>query len=262
MRHASPFPRPSRSSALLCRRPRRRRAHPERQPAAQVQRPDRARRSCRAPTTAPVTIRVSGAIGTADGERPPELNRISIAFNRYGHGHDPRPAGLRTGRARADDLGGRPRNMRRGAGRPRQIQSQRRAARPRHLPGRAATSSPSTRARTASRRCCSTYTGPTRCSWSFVLTFRIVRRREGRIRHDLRRPDPEDRRQARLRHQPQPDLRPPLHRTRARSAASSAPAAPPRPAFPGGVFTLARGTFNFDNGQRISTSLARNCWVR
>jgi hypothetical protein len=31
---------------------------------------------------------------------------------------------------------------------------------------------------------------------------------------------------------------------------------------PGAVFTLARGSFTFSNGQRISTALARNCWVR
>ena len=35
--------------------------------------------------SAPVTIRVSGAIGTADGQRPPELEKIAIAFNRRGH---------------------------------------------------------------------------------------------------------------------------------------------------------------------------------
>jgi hypothetical protein len=34
--------------------------------------------------SAPVQMEVSGAIDTANGERPPELNKISIAFNRYG----------------------------------------------------------------------------------------------------------------------------------------------------------------------------------
>ena len=29
-------------------------------------------------------MRISGAIGTADGQRPPELDKIAIAFNRYG----------------------------------------------------------------------------------------------------------------------------------------------------------------------------------
>jgi hypothetical protein len=41
------------------------------------------------------------------------------------------------------------------------------------------------------------------------------------------------------------------------SARCAAPAG-----FPGAIFTLARGTFSFNNGQRISTALARNCWVR
>ena len=45
-----------------------------------------------------------------------------------------------------------------------------------------------------------------------------------------------------------------------RSFLSARCAAPP--GFPGAIFTLARGTFSFTNGQRISTSLARNCWVR
>ena len=31
---------------------------------------------------------------------------------------------------------------------------------------------------------------------------------------------------------------------------------------PGAVFTLARGSFSFSNGQRISQALARNCWAR
>ena len=35
-------------------------------------------------TPAPVTMQVSGAIRTADGGRPPELRKISIALNRYG----------------------------------------------------------------------------------------------------------------------------------------------------------------------------------
>jgi hypothetical protein len=33
---------------------------------------------------APVTVQVSGAIRTADGGRPPELRKIAIAFNRFG----------------------------------------------------------------------------------------------------------------------------------------------------------------------------------
>jgi hypothetical protein len=31
---------------------------------------------------------------------------------------------------------------------------------------------------------------------------------------------------------------------------------------PGAVFTLARGSFTFSNGQRLSSALARNCWAR
>jgi hypothetical protein len=31
---------------------------------------------------------------------------------------------------------------------------------------------------------------------------------------------------------------------------------------PGAVFTLARGSFTFSNGQHLGTALARNCWAR
>jgi hypothetical protein len=31
---------------------------------------------------------------------------------------------------------------------------------------------------------------------------------------------------------------------------------------PGAVFTLAKGSFSFDNGQRITSTLSGNCWVR
>jgi hypothetical protein len=31
---------------------------------------------------------------------------------------------------------------------------------------------------------------------------------------------------------------------------------------PGAVFTLARGSFIFANGQHLSMALARNCWTR
>jgi hypothetical protein len=47
---------------------------------------------------------------------------------------------------------------------------------------------------------------------------------------------------------------------RSRSFLSARCAAPA--GFPGAVFTLARGSFTFTNGQRLSTTLARNCWVR
>ena len=50
------------------------------------------------------------------------------------------------------------------------------------------------------------------------------------------------------------------HEGERRSFLSAGCAAPP--GIPAGIFTLARGSFSFDNGQRISLALARNCWVR
>ena len=117
------------------RRARRRRAHPEWQPAAcssAADRPEEAAavglgaghgpdqrrdRHRRRPTAA-------GA--KADRDRLQPLRR----------GLDPGPARLRAGRARTDDVEDRPRTLRRRACRPRQIQSERGPARPRPLPGR------------------------------------------------------------------------------------------------------------------------------
>ena len=210
---------------------------------------------------APVTVRISGAIGTADGQRPPELNKIAIAFNRYGQRLDPGPADLRSGRTRADDLAERPRSLRRRPGRPRQVQSERGAARARDLSRSTATCSPSTRARTASRRCCSIYTGRNPVQLVFVLTFRIVRVKKGTFGTIFVARIPKIASQ--LGYVTNVNLtfgRRYTYQGQQRSFLSARCAAPA--GFPGAIFTLARGSFSFDNGQRISTSLARNCWVR
>jgi hypothetical protein len=47
---------------------------------------------------------------------------------------------------------------------------------------------------------------------------------------------------------------------RERSFLSARCATPP--GVPGAIFILARGTFTFSNKQRITTAVARNCWVR
>ncbi|MFI5028922.1 MAG: hypothetical protein ACHQCF_08090, partial [Solirubrobacterales bacterium] len=50
------------------------------------------------------------------------------------------------------------------------------------------------------------------------------------------------------------------YRGRSRSFLSARCAVPI--GIPGAVFTLARGSFAFANGQHLSTALARNCWAR
>ena len=83
--------------------------------------------------TAPVTVRISGAIGTADGGRPPQLSKVAIAFNRYGRVSTGgcRPATTANSSRRRPNGHG---TMRRRAGRAGQIQGERRFLRTRTGP--------------------------------------------------------------------------------------------------------------------------------
>ena len=209
---------------------------------------------------APVTVRVSGAIGTADGQRPPELNKIAIAFNRYGRVStlglpvcEPGEIEQTTSKIAREVCGG-------------SLVGHGKVKANVALPGRdtfpvvgdmlAFNSSKNGRPAMLLH-----IYGSNPVQLVIVLTFRIVRVSKGtfgtifvaripRIASDLgyvtnlnltfgRRYTYEGRERSFL------------------SARCAAPAG-----FPGAIFTLARGSFSFTNGQRISTSLARNCWVR
>jgi hypothetical protein len=205
-------------------------------------------------------VRVSGSIGTADGARPPQLTKIAIAFNRYGRvstrglpvcdaaqleqttteiaRRECRGALVGHGKFRAKvDFAGREPvpvigqmlafNSSRG-GKPLLLL---------HIYG--------------SRPAQVTY----------VVAFRILRKKKGPFGTVFVARIPKIASQ--LGYVTNVALtfeRRYVYQGRSRSFLSARCAAPV--GFPGAVFTLARGSFNFDNGQRISTSLARNCWVR
>jgi hypothetical protein len=210
--------------------------------------------------TAPVSVRVSGAIGTADGGRPPQLRKIAIAFNRYGH------------------------------------------VSTRGLPVCESSQLEQTTPQEARRLCSSSQVGygkfkadvaipgrtpvpvighmlafnsskegrpamllhiyvPIPVKVAFILTFRIVRLKQGTFGTVFVARIPKI--AAQLGYVTNVALtfeRRYTYRGQPRSFLSASCAAPA--GFPGAVFTLARGSFTFTNGQRISSSLARNCWVR
>jgi len=210
--------------------------------------------------TAPVTVRVSGAIGTADGQRPPELDKISIAFNRYGHVSTEGLPVCAPGELEQTNSDGA-REACGGA-----LVGRGKFKANVALPGRdtfpvsgdilAFNSS-----KNGNPALLLHIYGSKPVQLVFVLTFRIVRVKEGTFGTIFVAHIP--RIAAELGYVTNIDLtfgRRYVFDGERRSFLSAKCAAPP--GFPGGIFTLARGTFSFDNGQRISTSLARNCWVR
>ena len=210
--------------------------------------------------TAPVTVRVAGAIGTADGGRPPELSKISIAFNRFGRvsteGLPICEAGeleQTTSEGAREACGG----ALVGHGKFKANVA---------LPGRAVfpvtgdilafNSSKNGRPALLLH-----IYGSSPVQLVFILTFRIVRVEEGTFGTIFVARIP--RIAAELGYVTNVNLtfgRRYVYEGEQRSFLSARCAAPA--GFPGAIFTLARGSFSFDNGQRISTSLARNCWVR
>jgi hypothetical protein len=210
--------------------------------------------------TAPVTIRISGAIGTADGQRPPELSRISIAFNRYGRVStlglpicEPGDIEQTTSETAREACGG----ALVGHGKFRaNVDFDGRETFP--VSGDILAFNSSKNGRPA--MLLHIY-GSNPVQLVVVLTFRIVRVPKGEFGTIFVADIP--RIAAELGYVTNLNMtfgRRYAYQGEKRSFLSAKCAAPA--GFPGAVFTLARGTFNFDNGQRISTSLARNCWVR
>jgi hypothetical protein len=209
---------------------------------------------------APVTVRIAGAIGTADGQRPPELDKISIAFNRYGLVSteglpvcEPGQLEQTTSEGAREACGG----ALVGHGKFKANVA---------FPGR--DTFPVTGDILAFNSSKSGHPalllhiyGSNPVQLVFVLTFRIVRVKEGTFGTVFVARIP--RIAAELGYVTNINLtfgRRYVFEGQQRSFLSARCAAPA--GFPGGIFTLAKGSFIFDNGQRISTSLARNCWVR
>jgi hypothetical protein len=210
--------------------------------------------------TAPVTVRVSGSIGTADGGRPPQLRKIAIALNRYGHVST---RGLPVCEAaeleQTTSAGARRicRGSQVGHGKFKADVA---------IPGRvpvpvvgdvlAFNSS-----KDGDPALLLHIYVPQPVQVAFLVTFRIVRVKEGTFGTVFVARIPKI--AAQLGYVTNVSLtfeRRYTYRGRPRSFLSAKCAAPS--GFPGAVFTLARGSFTFTNGQRISTLLARNCWVR
>jgi hypothetical protein len=209
---------------------------------------------------APVTVRVSGAIGTADGERPPELTKIAIAFNRDGHVSTKGLPICEAGELEQTTSAG----AREACGGALVGHGKFRANVA--LPGRE--TFPVTGDMLAFN---STKNGRPALllhiygshpvQLVFVLTFRIVRVAKGTFGTIFVAHIPKFAAQlGYVTHVNLTFARRYVYQGEQRSFLSARCAAPA--GFPGGPFTLARGSFTFDNGQRISTSLARNCWVR
>jgi hypothetical protein len=212
-------------------------------------------------TTAPVTLRLRGAIGTADGNRPPQLRKMAIAFNRYGRVSTrglpvckapeleqttsktalERCRGALVGHGRFKayvDLEGR---------------------RPVPVEGASLAFNSSTDGKPG--LLLHIY-GKVPVQITFVLKFRILRlNRPGTYGTIFVARIPKI--ASTLGYVTDIDLtfgRRYTYQGRQRSFLSARCAAPA--GFPGAVFTLAKGSFTFDNGQRISSALSRNCWVR
>jgi hypothetical protein len=210
---------------------------------------------------APVRVEVSGAIGTADGNRPPELRKIAIAFNRFGRVST---AGLPA--CQADQLEQQTSNgaMRNcgdalvGHGRFRAYVNFA-GSTPVAVVGRALAFNSTERGRPSillhvygSRPVQVTFVVPFTIrrlsgdgTFGTVFTAHIpkIAARSGYVTNlSLIF----DRRYS--------------YEGRQRSFISARCAVPV--GIPGAVFTLARGSFTFSNGQRIVSALGGNCWAR
>lgn len=208
----------------------------------------------------PVHVRVSGAIGTADGSRPPQLRKMSIAFNRYGRVST---RGLpvcqsaeleQTTSQRAVELCG-------GAlvGHGRFTAYVELAGRkPVPVIGRSLVFNSRVGAQPA--LLLHIY-GKQPVQIAFVLRFRIERLPHGNYGTVFVARIPKI--ASSLGYVTNIELdfgRTYSFRGHRRSFLSARCAAPP--GFPGAIFPLAKGTFTFANGQRLTSALARNCWVR
>jgi hypothetical protein len=209
---------------------------------------------------APVTVRLSGAIGTADGGRPPELRKIAIAFNRNGRVSTAGLPVCRPGQLE-QTTSTTARRLCRGAlvghGRFR-ANVELNGREPFPVNGEMLAFNSKKNGRPA--LLLHIY-GSEPVQLAFVLTFKIVKVKKGTFGTLFVARIPKI--AAQVGYVTNLNLtfgRRYIYRDRPRSFLSARCAAPS--GFPGGVFTLARGSFSFTNGQRISTSLARNCWVR
>lgn len=210
--------------------------------------------------TAPVTVRISGAIGTADGGRPPQLNKVAIAFNRYG---SVSTEGLPTCDAsELEQTTSDTARERCGAALVGQGKFKANVDFSGHEPVAVSGDMLAFNAKKAGKPALLLHVyGSHPVQLAFVLTFRIIHVKKGTFGTIFVAHIPNIASQ--LGYVTNVNLtfgRRYTYEGQQRSFLSAKCAAPS--GFPGAIFTLARGNFSFSNGQHISTSLARNCWVR
>lgn len=208
----------------------------------------------------PVTVSLEGSVATTDGSRPPQLRRISIAVNRYGRLFTRGLPTCRAGRLEAtssrialrrcrDALVGRGRF---GAS----VDSP--SLNPFPVQGRMLAFN----GRAGGRPAIFLHIhGSSPIRATVVLTFRISHPRRGRFGTVLATRIP--RIAGDLGYVTDVSLRfgrTYRHAGARRSFLSARCAAPA--GFPGAIFAFARGSFVFANGQRLTTTLVRNCLVR
>jgi hypothetical protein len=210
--------------------------------------------------TAPVTVRISGAIGTADGTRPPRLTKVAIAFNRYG---SVSTAGLPTcDDSELEQTTSDTARERCGSALVGQGKFKANVEFSGHEPVVVSGDMLAFNAKKAGKPALLLHVyGSHPVQLAFVLTFRIIHVKKGTFGTIFVAHIPNIASQ--LGYVTNVDLtfgRRYTYEGKQRSFLSAKCAAPS--GFPGAIFTLARGNFTFNNGQRISSSLARNCWVR
>jgi hypothetical protein len=209
---------------------------------------------------APVTVRLSGQVGTVDGSRPPQLRKISIAVNRAGQVS---MAGLPT--CTAPVLQQTSTEAALALCRPALVGHGHFAVNvdlpnTSLIPAHGQVLVFNTRSGGRSGLLLHLYgSSPVRAT--FVLPFEVSRHSQGRFGTVFSTKIP--RIASDLGYVTDLDLtigRRYRYAGKRRSFLSASCAAPA--GFPGAIFELARGTFTFSGGQRLITSLESNCKVR
>jgi hypothetical protein len=211
-------------------------------------------------TVAPVTMSLSGSIGTADGKRPPQVRKIGIAFNRFGRVStrglpicERRDIEQTTTEGALENCG----PARVGKGHYRAVVELIEGSKV-LVDGDAIAFNSTVDGKPA--LLLHIY-GDVPVQVTFILTFKIIRRSKGTFGTVFVARIPKI--ASELGYVTDLDLsfgRRYEYRGEEQSFLSAKCAAPE--GFPGGIYTLAQGSFTFSNGQRISTAVSRNCWVR
>jgi hypothetical protein len=211
----------------------------------------------------PVRVSLDGTVATADGSRPPELRRISIALNRYGrlttHGLPScSPGALQAVSSTTALQRCRPALVGHGRFGANLALSGENGEKPVHINGKVLGFNSTLHGRTA----IAVYIGadsPVKAS--VVLMFKIARLQHGSFGTVLSTRIPEI--AGSLGYVTDVSLsfgRRYTYRGRRLSFLSASCAAPS--GFPGAIFSFARGSFAFANGQHLTSTVIRDCHVR